>query len=443
MNTQELISNIDYLLKDPNTPKEYKLKYWNGTLLNCIKKDKLSAIKSPSTNAWDDLCRQKATYGVHSAILSAISGPIASTTIHEDTPAKADGQESDAVVYRVTYADLFEEPVKLLLCTLLWNINKDKPNTKAIIEPNEKSYPLLSAPDFLDTVKRIAPTLTVQIVDPDQKADEVPEPVQQSVPETPDLTEEDQKEPVEEVNTESMEQQEIPAPVIESQETTEEAAAEAAEQPEKEKQQEAPEQASEPAETPEAAQAVNEPEHEPVQETQPEQTDTSAPVEEPVNKPQESAEPVNPPKEESHLDISDKSPEVIERAANRIYNEAVDYENGTGGKPKDLSMAFHLFKNAADMGCGPAQNAVAGYYLQGNATEVNYAKAKYYYELASMKDIPAAWNGLGCIYGNGLGVPKDMEKACHLFQIAVAAGYQPAAENYTAAKAQLKPESDK
>ena len=334
MDKNEVLSDIDYLLKDSRTPKEYKTKYWNGTLLNCIKKEKLSAIQSATTNAWDEMCRQKATYGVHYAVLGAVCGAIAHVTLQDDFSQKQD--KSGESVCMVVHADLFEEAVKLLLCTLIWKAGKAGTCRSLIIEPDKKSYLLLKDEEFLGILEKLAPGIRVQLMDPE------PEPEGSSVSDAA-----------------SEKLQEMPAE-------------------------------------------------------------------------DEARKPVL---EESSAISSEESvdPELI-------YKDAVNYQNGTDGKPKDLNRAFEMFRRSADMGYAPAQTAAAGCYISGDGTSQDFAKAKYYYELASIQDNAAAWNGLGLMYGKGIGMPKDVAKAFHLFEISLAAGYHEASENYLIAKNILKTE---
>lgn len=334
MDANEVMSDIDYLLKDSRTPKEYKTKYWNGTLLNCIKKEKLYAIQSEKSNAWDEMCRQKATYGVHYAVLGAVCGAIAYVTLQDGFSQKQDDHGELESIWKVSHADIFEEAVKLLLCTLSWEAGKTGTCSSLVIEPDKKSYLLLKDEEFLSILERLAPGIHVQLVDPEQEASPVVDIADENMKETP------------------------------------------------------------------AENVIR----------------TAAPEDTSAVSAEESAEP------------------------EQIYKAAVTYRNGTDGNPKDVNRAFEMFIRSADLGYSPAQTAVADCCVSGIGTSPDFEKAKYYYELASIQEDAAAWNGLGLMYGKGIGMPKDVAKACHLFEISLAAGYKEASENYLIAKNILKTE---
>ena len=61
--------------------------------------------------------------------------------------------------------------------------------------------------------------------------------------------------------------------------------------------------------------------------------------------------------------------------------------------------------------------------------EVDYAKARDYYEQAAAKGNADALNNLGVLYHNGYGVERDYNKALEYYQKAVDAGSQKAVEN--------------
>ena len=68
-------------------------------------------------------------------------------------------------------------------------------------------------------------------------------------------------------------------------------------------------------------------------------------------------------------------------------------------------------------------------YLDGLGTEVDYAEALKWTQLAADSGQPIALNNLGHIYENGLGVTADRDKAIAYYQQSADQGYQLAADN--------------
>ena len=128
-----------------------------------------------------------------------------------------------------------------------------------------------------------------------------------------------------------------------------------------------------------------------------------------------------------------------------LTQEAKDYYNGTDTVAKDLDKAGELFAQVAEKGNEEAyyyigriaeeaedyatakenyekvlenekvgnlaRLALGQLYQSGNGVDVDYAKAKEYYEAAVANGCVDANNGLGDLYQNGYGVEQDGAKA--------------------------------
>jgi TPR repeat protein len=68
-------------------------------------------------------------------------------------------------------------------------------------------------------------------------------------------------------------------------------------------------------------------------------------------------------------------------------------------------------------------------YLDGKGTDVDYAQALKWTQLAADNNHPIAQNNLGHMYENGYGVPKDREMALHYYQLSADQGYDLGREN--------------
>jgi uncharacterized protein len=71
-------------------------------------------------------------------------------------------------------------------------------------------------------------------------------------------------------------------------------------------------------------------------------------------------------------------------------------------------------------------------YANGFGVKKDYAKARYYYELAAISGEDSAQNNLGEFYNEGLGVAKDQAKAITYFNQSAAQGYATAFKNLAA-----------
>jgi uncharacterized RDD family membrane protein YckC len=126
------------------------------------------------------------------------------------------------------------------------------------------------------------------------------------------------------------------------------------------------------------------------------------------------------------------------------------YENGQG-VPKDLGKAADLYQKAADQGDADAQFNLGNLYRDGRGVPQDSEKAielyrkatdgyqkvadqkfreaaELYQKAADQGDADAQFN-LGCLYQNGQGVPKDLEKAAKLYREAADQGHAAAQFN--------------
>ena len=88
---------------------------------------------------------------------------------------------------------------------------------------------------------------------------------------------------------------------------------------------------------------------------------------------------------------------------------------------------------AADRGDATAQSNVA-IFLD---SEKKFEEAFRYYALAADQGLTDAEHNLGCCYQDGEGTEVDLGKARYWFERAAAKGYEPAIENLAALDARM------
>ena len=76
-----------------------------------------------------------------------------------------------------------------------------------------------------------------------------------------------------------------------------------------------------------------------------------------------------------------------------------------------------------------AQYIVGTMYIFGKGTEMDYAEALYWFEIAAEQGHAAALNELGILYAEGMGVESDFAKAREYWKRAVEAGSEEATAN--------------
>jgi TPR repeat protein len=108
------------------------------------------------------------------------------------------------------------------------------------------------------------------------------------------------------------------------------------------------------------------------------------------------------------------------------------YEDGLGVK-LDKKKAERLYRTAADRGDAYAQNNL-GLLLD---SEEKHEEAFRYYALAADQGETFAQTSLGCCYKDGEGTEVDLDKARYWLERAAAKGYEKAIENLARLDAQV------
>lgn len=111
-----------------------------------------------------------------------------------------------------------------------------------------------------------------------------------------------------------------------------------------------------------------------------------------------------------------------------VYELALLHHNGVLAEGSSVVTALELFEKAASLDHPYAMEYVGQYYLEGFASEVDLAKAKYWFELAIEKfDSVFAKVEIARFYLEGIGVETNIEKGLELLEQAVAQDYPYAA----------------
>ncbi|QQT25352.1 SEL1-like repeat protein [Sphingobacterium spiritivorum] len=87
----------------------------------------------------------------------------------------------------------------------------------------------------------------------------------------------------------------------------------------------------------------------------------------------------------------------------------------------DMENAIRLYTLGAEQGSARMMFELGSIYTMDEQFE-NIPLGVTYYEQAAMEDFPAAWNDIGYLYQNGIGYPKDMERAMVAYQKAAELG---------------------
>jgi TPR repeat protein len=136
---------------------------------------------------------------------------------------------------------------------------------------------------------------------------------------------------------------------------------------------------------------------------------------------------------ELHEVEEDKDDDMFHDEGIALFELAEIYENGLGVE-LNLNKAFSLYVKSADNGSFFATNKLGDIFKDGLlGLEKDYNKAFYWYKKAIESDFHGdgtrdeygyghAEYGLGTMYEQGLGVPKDLKKAFDLFHAAEAEG---------------------
>jgi len=125
------------------------------------------------------------------------------------------------------------------------------------------------------------------------------------------------------------------------------------------------------------------------------------------------------------------------KKAERLYRMAADRGDAVAqnnlacylDSEKKHEEAFRYYALSADQGATFAENSLGCCYRDGEGTEVDLDKARYWFERAAAKGHTLAENSLGCCYLDGTGTEVDLGKAGYWFERAAAKGYEKAIEN--------------
>ncbi|MDQ2994122.1 MAG: hypothetical protein M3R00_04125 [Pseudomonadota bacterium] len=98
------------------------------------------------------------------------------------------------------------------------------------------------------------------------------------------------------------------------------------------------------------------------------------------------------------------------------------YESGKGVST-DNELAVNWYLKSAEKGLSQAQNSIAWMYREGKGTEQNYAKMLYWYVKSAAQNYFSAENSLGHVYSNGIGVEPDLTEALKWYRLAAAHGH--------------------
>ena len=105
------------------------------------------------------------------------------------------------------------------------------------------------------------------------------------------------------------------------------------------------------------------------------------------------------------------------------YNLGVAYKMGLIGLAIDYQESVRWFQRAAETGYKRAANDLAVCYMIGMGIPQNKHAALDLMRMAAMEDEPMSLHNIGAYYYNGIGLPKDQEKALYFFFRAQQMGY--------------------
>ena len=112
--------------------------------------------------------------------------------------------------------------------------------------------------------------------------------------------------------------------------------------------------------------------------------------------------------------------------AGALYTASRYYEQGIGGKSKDLPKSTELCGKAARAGAAVAMNEFAVRLQKGLGVDADPIAAIGYFTAAAQAGIPAAQTNLANVYENGVGVRQDFNQAGSYYAAAAKQGFHPA-----------------
>lgn len=111
-----------------------------------------------------------------------------------------------------------------------------------------------------------------------------------------------------------------------------------------------------------------------------------------------------------------------EPTAVELYQTGYNYHHGINGIDVDYAKARDYYQRAAEKGFVSALSQLGWLYDNGLGVDVDYAKALDYYQQAAEKGDPVGLYNLGWLYEYGKGVEKDSEKAKDYYKKSARAG---------------------
>lgn len=131
-----------------------------------------------------------------------------------------------------------------------------------------------------------------------------------------------------------------------------------------------------------------------------------------------------------HIYINPKtvSKEESEKIALSLYKQAKSWCEGEGKgkddkKQKDSRKAFLLFQEAALMGNAEAQCCLGCCYSNSYGTQVDYPKARFWYDKSLKNGCLRALRAIAISYEKGQGVPQSYQKAAEWYTKAAELGH--------------------
>lgn len=168
-----------------------------------------------------------------------------------------------------------------------------------------------------------------------------------------------------------------------------------------------------------------------------ENTDMTAQPEETVD--EEGEEDFRAAEEAAAKAAEEAAAKAIEEEADTCYEDGRAYLYGLNGHDTDVEMAYINFERALELGKTEANFYLGVIYDWYRYPEIDYERARAYYEAAG--DDPYAQLALGHLYyyGRKIGLEEDREKAQELFEAVIAEG---CAEGYLGKAEAARTEED-
>ncbi len=117
------------------------------------------------------------------------------------------------------------------------------------------------------------------------------------------------------------------------------------------------------------------------------------------------------------------SPNSVALRAERLYLAGFDLVE------YDKQQAVEYIREAAELGCAPAQSALGSFCVSGDGVEQDTAEAVKWFRRAAEQGFPEAQYNLGISYMKGRGVEQDTDEAVKWFRKAADLGFPPAQNN--------------